>query len=133
MKIKRHRKYVENHYWQRRFWYAHNPDAGFSFACTETGKLLNMNPDAERNFQDCLTGFVGGQQVNDEGIVRHACGYWESAIGICDNCGADVELDGFTCTCECGADYNSSGQRLGPRENWGEETGESLSDILSIP
>ncbi len=57
----------------------------------------------------------------------------ECAIGKCD-CGAHVDLDGFTCTCErCGTDYNQSGQRLAPREQWGEETGEHLSDILRIP
>jgi len=47
----------------------------------------------------------------------------------CD-CGEEVYCDGFTNTCECAADYNSSGQRLAPREQWGEETGESLADIL---
>jgi hypothetical protein len=56
----------------------------------------------------------------------------ENAIGQCD-CGEAVELGHFTCTCpNCGADYNWGGQRLGPRSSWGEETGESLADILSI-
>ncbi len=53
--------------------------------------------------------------------------------GICEVCGAIVELGHFTCTCPgCGADYNWGGQRLAPRSQWGEETGESLSDILKI-
>ena len=48
-------------------------------------------------------------------------------------CGKWMECDGFTNTCEeCGADYNWAGQRLASREQWGEETGESLSDILDI-
>ena len=51
------------------------------------------------------------------------------AVWRCD-CGAELEIPNFTNTCECGADYNSSGQRLAPREQWGEETGESFSDIL---
>jgi hypothetical protein len=42
-----------------------------------------------------------------------------------------VVLDGFTCPCECGADYNSSGQLLSHRSQWGEETGESASDIMN--
>ena len=54
-------------------------------------------------------------------------------IGKCDDCGNEVELTGFTNTCDCRADYNWSGQRLAPRERWGEETGESLADILRIP
>jgi hypothetical protein len=49
----------------------------------------------------------------------------------CD-CGRDVECCDFTNTCECGADYNWAGQRLAPREQWGEETGEHYSDILRI-
>ena len=47
-------------------------------------------------------------------------------------CGQEFYLDGFTNTCgECGADYNSSGQMLAPRSQWGEETGETAADILS--
>jgi hypothetical protein len=54
------------------------------------------------------------------------------AVGLCD-CGCKVHLSGFTNTCDrCSADYNSSGQRLAPREGWGEETGEHLSDILNV-
>lgn len=48
-------------------------------------------------------------------------------------CGQTLETPGFTNTCECGADYNWAGQRLAHRSQWGEETGESLSDILNIP
>jgi hypothetical protein len=49
------------------------------------------------------------------------------------HCGRELACPGFTNTCECDADYNWAGQRLAPREQWGEETGESLSDILNIP
>lgn len=55
----------------------------------------------------------------------------EPAVGECNHCKRHVTLHGFTNTCECGADYNMSGQELSPRENWGEETSESLSDILN--
>lgn len=54
----------------------------------------------------------------------------EPAVGHCEDCGGLVTLRHFTNTCECGADYNTSGSRLAPREFWGEETGESLSDIM---
>ncbi len=50
----------------------------------------------------------------------------------CDCCGKRVELTGFTNTCDCGADYNSFGQLLAPRSQWGEETGESVSEILAV-
>lgn len=57
-------------------------------------------------------------------------GCTQSRIGLCDECGERVCLDGFTNTCDCGADYNMSGQRLADRSQWGEETGETLADIL---
>jgi hypothetical protein len=48
-------------------------------------------------------------------------------------CGHKLQLWAFTNTCEaCGRDYNMSGQLLAPRSQWGEETGESLGDILRI-
>lgn len=47
-------------------------------------------------------------------------------------CGREVVCEGFTNTCECGADYNFAGQQLADRSQWGEETGESLADILNI-
>lgn len=48
----------------------------------------------------------------------------------CD-CGEEIVCRGFTNTCSCGADYNMSGQQLAHRSQWGEETGESLPDILA--
>lgn len=53
-------------------------------------------------------------------------------IGLCD-CGTEVELECFTNTCDgCSRDYNSAGQELAPREQWGWDTGESVDDILAI-
>jgi hypothetical protein len=47
-------------------------------------------------------------------------------------CGTEVPLyDSFLNTCACGADYDGGGMRLAPREQWGEETGETLADILA--
>lgn len=51
-------------------------------------------------------------------------------VGLCE-CGHQVKLLEFTNTCVCGRDYNASGQLLAPRSQWGGETGESISDILS--
>jgi len=60
-------------------------------------------------------------------------GHVEYAVGECVCCRAHVTLSGFTNTCRCGADYNGAGQHLAPREQWGEETGEHIADILRIP
>jgi hypothetical protein len=104
---------------------------GFGFDCDSEGEVLNLNPAAQKNYVACLTGAVDGKPVIDLGIERREHEYREPAIGRCD-CGCNVTLDGFTNTCDCGADYNSAGQRLAPREQWGEETGETADDILRI-
>ena len=135
MKIIRHREFIEQPVqYERRFWYeGHEGRWGCCFACDEHGNLFPMNEGARANYEQCITGTLDGEKVIDGGVRSYKLrGYWEPAIGLC-SCGREVVLDGFTCTCDCGADYNSSGQRLGPRSSWGEETGESLADILNIP
>lgn len=47
-------------------------------------------------------------------------------------CGLQLPCPAFTNTCVCGRDYNFAGQRLAPRSQWGEETGESADDILAL-
>lgn len=58
---------------------------------------------------------------------RDAGGYKIVGIIKCD-CGAKIELDsGWANECpRCPAEYNGSGQRLAPRSQWGEDTGESF-------
>ena len=54
-----------------------------------------------------------------------------SVIGC--ECGAEVLCAEFTNTCgRCGVDYNMSGQRLAPRDQWGAETGEHWADVAQI-
>ena len=73
-------------------------------------------------------------------IIRHERvfrphGYWYrefSAPVIKCTCGEEVVCEHFTNTCTCGRDYSFSGSLLAPRVQWGEETGEHLSDILRI-
>ena len=49
----------------------------------------------------------------------------------CD-CGEEVVCAYFTNPCDCGADYNMSGERLADRSQWGWETGEHPSDVARI-
>jgi hypothetical protein len=108
------------------------PGAGFGFPCDEHGNIdeESMAPEARENLRKCRNG---ENDVTDKGVQVREWRYRAPNIGRCD-CGAEVVLDGFTNTCDgCGADYNSAGQRLAPRSQWGEETGESLGDILRIP
>lgn len=103
--------------------------AGFAFDCDKDGNLLPMSEQKRASLDACL---ASGDYRESEVITWH--NRWrEPAVGLCE-CGEEVYLDGFTNTCSgCGRDYNSAGQELAPREQWGEDTGESLADILSIP
>lgn len=48
-------------------------------------------------------------------------------------CGKKLELfSSWANTCDCGAEYNGAGQRLAPRSQWGEETGEHWADLAGL-
>lgn len=99
---------------------------GFAFDCDANGKVdvSKLQPAALKNYQQ-VSELGGGE------IVTLCNRQVIPAVGECNQCGKDVELHGFTNTCECGVDYNMSGQELAPRSQWGEETGEHIFDILS--
>ena len=63
-------------------------------------------------------GYPAFTLVRVDGAVRCDC---YNVVTI-DDCMTN------TCT-RCGADYNGNGSQLAPREQWGEETGESYADI----
>lgn len=69
---------------------------------------------------------IVSQRVRDPETGRTV----QHAVGECVRCRRHVTLAGFTNTCDCGADYNGSGDLLASREQWGEETGETVADIL---
>ena len=104
--------------------------SGFSFPCNEEGEVNrgDMCGAALDNLDACLSG---KKDVVPDGVERREHTWREPAVGLCD-CGQEVELGNFTNTCECGRDYNSGGQLLAPRENWGSETGEHWSDIVRV-
>lgn len=51
----------------------------------------------------------------------------------CVDCKEKVFISkAFVSTCGyCGTDYNAVGQKLAPRDQWGEETGENLFDMMN--
>ena len=112
-----------------------NTGCGYSFECDENGNIdiESLNPDAQENYQRCLKGENERGEKIVPGEVRELHSNWiEPACGKCE-CGTTVELEGFTNTCEgCGEDYDSCGQNLAPREQWGIETGEHPADIARI-
>jgi len=110
------------------FTWKKDSNAGFSFPCDKDGNVPeNMAEEGKENLRRCQDGTFN---VRFDGIQKYSHTYREPAIGECA-CGEEVSLDGFTNTCEnCGRDYNSCGQELAPRCQWGEETGETAADIL---
>jgi hypothetical protein len=106
---------------------------GFAFPCNEQGEALpdQYHDSWSGNWAACITGTVDGRKVVDRGIRRNEHRYWEPGMLRCQ-CGAEVVIDMLmTNTCErCGRDYNSFGQLLAPREQWGWDTGETLGEIL---
>lgn len=114
-------------------WDLDDPLSGFGFPCDEAGNLLDPNVASWENYQACVSGVVDGRTIHDVGVQRWENSYWEPGVLRCAVCHEEVVVDRLmTNTCDrCGADYNSAGQRLAPREQWGWDTGESVSDILS--
>ena len=105
--------------------------ATYAFECDSEGNvdLSEMAETKKENYQKCINDV---RNVRDLGIQSFFNRYKEPGELRCD-CGESVYLDGFTNTCDkCDADYNSSGQRLAPRCQWGEETGEHWADIARI-
>lgn len=99
---------------------------GFMFDCDSAGNVGPLRECARENLRKCQDGTFAGTW---EGIVVFEHRYRHPRIGRCE-CGAEVALSRFTNTCECGADYNSAGQLLAPREFWGEETGEHWTECI---
>jgi hypothetical protein len=128
MKILSERKHETVVSFSRWFEDADCPGSGFRFPCDAQGALKKQ----EHSYEACLSDSIAGRRMLDRGIVRSEHTYVSPAVGKCNCCGSKVELAGFTNTCDCGADYNMSGQELAPRAQWGEETGESLAEILRI-
>ena len=93
---------------------------GFSFPCTETGELLDTNPEIARmNFAKCKRGDF--PDLEDQGIVKSERRYTNPAILECD-CKNHVPLVNKylgACSCsECGRWYNLFGQQLINPEYW---------------
>lgn len=138
IKILRHSEIVETRHYCREWGYDDGTSCGFSFPSDASGNIdeSKLSDAAKANLRACHDGAIvfNGRHIGliDKGVVTYTNRQREPAIGECA-CGREVVLAGFTNACECGRDYNSAGQELAPREQWGEETGESLADILRIP
>lgn len=78
----------------------------------------------------CGAKVTSVEQADDRKVVRF-CEEGHRVVYVRCHDGW-MDCTRFTNTCSCGADFNGSGDRLTDRECWGEETGESIADILSV-
>ena len=110
------------------FWYkGHHGQWGFGFECNAQGIVdkSKLRPEAVLNLGRCETGNIVNLEPAE--VVSRTLVKRIPKLGRC-NCGSTLCLENFTNTCDCGADYNSAGTLLAPREQWGEETGEHPSE-----
>lgn len=111
--------------YRHEFRYTNDPGAGYGIPCYKNGKV---KPQDEKRLEE-IKAIPNLRYLGVE--------YWDRSFNEAGSiecvCGAEVFLDNImTNTCErCDRDYNINGQLLAPRSQWGEETGEYLSDILS--
>lgn len=125
MRIVQHSEIKEYVRYCREFAYSDNLGWGFSFECDVNGNLVEQC----EKYGECIQKVKEGKMI-DMGIKKYEWTYTEPAVGLCNYCNQEVVLHGFTNTCECGVDYDSSGNELAPRSQWGEETGECWFDII---
>lgn len=124
---KRERVWVDS--FMHHFSFVNDPYSGYAFSCDAEGNLLE---ELSERYAQCLAGECDGNKVIDDGIADYSYSYMEPARGRCI-CGEIVALEGFTNTCDnCERDYNLNGSLLASRSQWGEETGETVDDILSV-
>jgi len=98
--------------------------SGYSFDCFADGTI--PEPSNYHNVKD-------DPNLIDGGIQYYERDFKTPATMKCV-CGEIVYMDNvMTNTCgKCARDYSIGGSLLAPREQWGEETGESYSDIASF-
>ena len=110
------------------FYWKDDPHAGFGFDCDEDWNPILETEAARQNYENCLNGTY---EVNGPTKETYTRRIWEPAEALCD-CGVTIYLhNSLVNSCErCNREYNASGQLLARREQWGDDTGESVSDIL---
>lgn len=93
-------------------------------------KIRQFLPLAKRLSVDHIRTMTEKRTINEERPSRYGGTFIRPRVEV-KCCGAWLRCDRFTNTCDrCGADYNMSGARLAPREQWGEETGEHWTECI---
>jgi hypothetical protein len=98
-----------------------SPSGGFAFPCDHTGKVFDLHPAAQENYECCLSGDI--KTIRPPYVQERNWSYTDPAVGEC-YCGAEVELSPDSeglCYCHCGQCYNAAGQSIRPRSEWEED------------
>lgn len=98
---------------------------GFSFDCDASGSVdeSKLAPAGLANYR-AIRANPRAAKVTPFRIESHEERVTTPAVILCD-CGRKLTLwDSWANGCDCGREFNGSGQLLAPREQWGEETGE---------
>lgn len=133
MKIIKQREFHEGFGYHRVYGVKSSNEMFYSFECDENG-IVNENklhPDGLSNYKLLEEGkkIVNGKTLEFLEIRKDHYSYYDNAIGICEVCECKVELsDPMTNTCDCGAEYNRSGQRLEDRRLWDDTDGATSPD-----
>lgn len=121
MEIIRAKKHCEDLSYELEFANKTGDGVMFGFKCDKDGNPVELTEAAKKNYQDCLN-----HTEQYEGPVKrtYVARYTEPAVGRCERCGAEVELENQymgACQCpECGQWYNLFGEKLLPPDSWGE-------------
>jgi hypothetical protein len=105
----------------------YSPGHGYGFDCTHdyVVDLESLNAAARENYEMCMSKYSDIMQKKSWDTLE-----WESGEMLCD-CGQKLKMyrPGADIDCDrCHRSYNSFGQLLAPRSQWGEETGETAFD-----
>ena len=119
--LKQFNDYFYDEEFEYELFYERERGAGFGFPCSSEGEIFikDLRPEGLKSLELCRASSWPTR------IVKYKIRKVND--GMCE-CGATVSLPNFTNECSCGRLYNSWGQELAPREQWGEETGESWQE-----
>lgn len=107
--------------------------AGFSFPCDHEGVPHPAKNEYMAENREIVALGVAIGIMEDLGVRKYERDYTHAAVIQCERCKRAVILDSYwTNSCTCGADYNGDGNRLAPRSQWGEETGEHPCDVHNL-
>jgi hypothetical protein len=114
MEIIRKAERVHVNEYQHSFRSIENQECGYGFPCDSEGNIdfESMPEAAIENIAYCFSEDAAGHYVY-RGIDDISYSYWQCAVGKCEVCGAEIHLDDpMDNFCDCGAIYNSSGQKV---------------------